>query len=443
MTGHAALDPPRLRTDLGRAGRIGAAASLVLLALLAGWSAFAMIDSAVIASGQVTVRGQPRPVQNLDGGIVETLHVANGDTVAQGQLLLRLDPTLLQVNLDIARNRLAEALARRTRLEAEQAGLAAPDTVRLEVSGVLRHLAGQPMARHHAGQRQIMAARAEVLRGKSDQLREKIKQIGNQRAGLEGLIAATEEQIVSIDTELAVLRQLSDRGLVRGSEILAVERARAELLGQVVARRADLAGLANAERDTELEMLQGERAFREEVVTDLRKAATEVDELILQIITTQKQLDRVELRAPVAGVVHQLLAIGPDSVIAPGAPVLEIVPLDAGLEFELRLDPRSIDAVSPGQRARITFPAFSGHSAPELSGSVAEISPTSITDPATRAQYYRLMLAIAPAELARLEGRRLVPGMPVEAFLEGGARSAWSYLTRPLAAQIDRAFREN
>lgn len=439
----AALAPRPLQTGLGRAGLVGALASLALLALLGGWSQLAMIDSAVIAPGHVAVHGQPRPIQNLDGGVVDRLLVANGDVVAAGDLLLRLDPTLLQVNLDIYRNRLAEALARRTRLEAEQAGLAAPDIAGLEASGVLRHLAGLPMERHHEGQRQIMAARAEVLRGKAEQLHEKIKQFGNQRIGLEGLITAAENQLTSMDTELANMRRLAERGLVRGPDLLATERVRADLLGQLAERRSELAGLANSVRDTELEILQGERSFREQVVTDLREVSAQADELMLQIVTTQKQLDRVEMRAPVAGVVHELKVNGPGSVVAAGATVLQVVPLDEGLEFELRLDPRSIDSVHPGQGARVHFPAFSSRTTPQVMGRVTEISPTSITDPATQVQYYRLMLTIPPEELARLGDRTLVPGMPVEAFLDAGTRSAWSYLTRPLAEQIDRAFRED
>jgi HlyD family secretion protein len=438
--GHA---PRPLRTELGHAGRAGALASLLLLALLGLWSQLAVIGSAVIAPGHVTVRGQPRPVQHLDGGIVQAVHVANGAVVAEGELLLELDPTLLTVNLDIYRNRLAEALARRTRLEAEQLGLAAPDLAALAASGALSHLAGLPMERHHEGQRQIMAARAEVLRGKSEQLRERIKQFGNQRAGLEGMIAATGDRLASMDTELDNMRRLSGRGLMRGSEVLAAERARAEILSELAARRSELAGLANSVRDAELEILQGERMFREQVVTELREVAAEADELILQIVTTQKQLDRVAIRAPVAGVVHELQMTGPGGVVSAGTTVLQIVPLGEGLEFELRLDPRSIDQVHPGQTARVRFPAFSSQTTPQVAGSVTEISPTSITDPATQAQYYRLMLTIAPTELARLGDRTLVPGMPVEAFLDGGARSAWAYLTRPLAEQIDRAFRED
>jgi HlyD family secretion protein len=287
-----------------------------------------------------------------------------------------------------------------------------------------------------------MAARAEVQRGTSDQLAERIKQLGNQRTGTEGLIAATTDQIASMDRDLANLRALAARGLVRKPELLAMERNRADLWGRLASLQAELATLANSVRDTELEMLQSERAFREEVVTDLREVAAQADELILQIVTTREQLDRVELRAPVAGVVHELKITGAGSVLTPGATALEIVPLSQGLEFELRLDPRAIDQVHVGQTARMQFPAFASGTMPQITGTVTDISPTSVTDPATQTRYYRLMLTIPPDELARLGDRALVPGMPVEAFLEAGSRTAWSYLTRPLTDQIDRAFRE-
>lgn len=433
--------PHRLETGLSRAGLIGALGSLALLALLVLWSQVAMIDSAVIAQGAVTVHGQPRPVQNLDGGIVASVAVRNGDTVEADQVLMRLDPTLLQVNLDIYRNRLAEALVRKARLEAEQNGRPAPDAATITASGLTRHLAGLPLDGLIEGQRQIMAARAEVQRGKTDQLTERIKQLQAQTAGIEGLIAATREQLSYTERELANLRKLADQGLARESQVLETERGRADLLGQLASQLSDLAGMANTQRDTELEIMQNKRSFREQVVTDLREVSAQVDELILQIVTTEKQLERVDLRAPVSGIVHELQVTGPGGVVAPGATVMEIVPISEGLEFELRLDPRSVDSVHVGQGARIVFPAFSARTTPQLLGEVTTISPMTVADPVTRSSYYRLQVTIPPAELARLGTRELVPGMPVEAFLDAGARSAWAYLTRPMAEQMAQAFR--
>jgi len=429
-------------TGLRRPALIGAIGSLVLLVVLVLWAQFTMIEGAVIAPGQVMVRGLPKQVQNLDGGVVEEIRVANGDVVEAGQVLMRLDPTLLRVNLDIYRNRLAEALARKTRLEAEQLGLQEPDVAALRASGAMRYLAGLSLDRHNKGQRQIMAARAEVLRGKSDQLREKVLQFGNQITGMEGLIASKRDQLGYTERELANMRKLSEQGLARESQVLELERGRADLLGQLASHQADLAGISNSVRDTELEILQTAREFREQVVTELREVSADADELILQIVTTQKQLDRVEMRAPVAGVVHELQVSTVGGVVAPGATVLEIVPLSEGLAFELRLDPRSIDSVHLGQRARVHFSALNSRSTPQVFGTLTGISPTSITDPATGQSFYRLQLSIAPEEMARLGTAQLVPGMPVEAFLDTGERSAMGYLIRPLSDQLARAFRE-
>ena len=224
--------PHRLETGLSRAGLIGALGSLVLLALLVLWSQVAMIDSAVIAQGAVTVHGQSRPVQNLDGGIVASVAVRNGDAVEAGQVLMRLDPTLLQVNLDIYRNRLAEALVRKARLEAEQNGRPAPDAAAITASGLTRHLAGLPLDGLIEGQRQIMAARAEVQRGKTDQLPERSSSFA-QTAGIEGLIAATREQLSYTERELVNLRKLAEQGLAREFQVLETERGRADLLGSL------------------------------------------------------------------------------------------------------------------------------------------------------------------------------------------------------------------
>lgn len=427
-----------LRTDVSRAMLLGGIGSLVLLLAILVWAQITPINGAVIASGQVTVRGQAKTVQSLDGGIVDAILVADGDKVVAGQPLIRLDPTLLQVNLEIYRNRLAEALARKARLQAEQLDLPAP------VFGPPSPLLdGMDLGLQYESQRQMFTARADVLRGTRDQLRETIVQFRNQAIGVDGQIAALRDQLGFIETDLANAVTLNAKGLVRESQVLDLQRSRSAMLGQIAEQQATRARIANSVRDTELAILQAEREFKEQVVTDLREATTASEELTLQIVTTQKQLDRIVLHAPSAGVVHELQATTLGGVVAPGATVVQIVPLSDGVEFSLRLDPSAIDEVYVGQKAKVVLPAFSRTTTPEIFGTLATISPTSITDPATGQSFYRLTLGIPPEELARLSAVELVPGMPVEAFLQTGERSVWSYLTKPLSDQMARAFREN
>jgi HlyD family secretion protein len=431
------LASPRLNTDLRRPGLFGGLAFLVLVFVLGGWATMTRINGAVVAGGQVEVHGQPRQVQSLDGGIVESIHVQNGDVVTEGQILMRLDPTLLAVNLDIARSRLAAALTLRARLEAEQTR---------QESLVFTYpplpFAMPDVSTDEAGQREIFAARAAVLQGQRDQLAEAQLQFDAQSQGIAGQIAATRAQMDYLTHDIENQQTLVDQGLARQSQLNDLQRGLSDLTGQLAGLEAEQARLATARRESILTTLQAERAFMESVVTDLREATTKTEELILDIVTRSAQLDRIEIRAPADGIVHEMEISTVGGVVAPGSTILQIVPLSEGLEFELRIDPRAIDQVHPGQRAEIIIASFDPQSTPRLAAEVSTISAGAVADPRTGQSFYRVGLTIAPAELARLGDAVLMPGMPVEAFLETGDRSVLAYLLQPVTNHLRHAFRE-
>lgn len=433
-----ALAPPQLRTDLSRAGRIGILAGLALTAAVFVWAQATPISGAVIASGAAEVRGKPKVVQSLDGGIVEEIRVSDGDLVQAGDVLLRLDPTLLRINLEMYRNRLAETRARISRLQAERAGQRVPtfgyDTEFLD---------GLPLQGINAGQQEIFDARREVMRGRKEQLQERIVQFGNQIMGVEALIEAKRDQLAFVEHELDTVRALHAAGLAQESRVLELQRQRSRLLGEVAEHQSEMARIRNSIRETELEILQSDRQFKEQVVTDLSDAVMQAEELVLQIITVRKQLERIEIRSPVDGVVHEMQVFNAGGVVLPGETMLQIIPVSSGVDFEVRVAPDAIDQVAQGQRAKVVFSAFSTRSAPEIFGTVSGISPTSVTDPATGQSFYRVTLTIPPEEMARLEGHEILPGMPIEAFLQTGERTVLSYLTRPLTDQLRRAFRDD
>ncbi len=431
-----------VRTGTGGPVRLASLAGAALLALLILWAALTQISGAVIVEGKAVVSGQPRDLQHLDGGIVTAIHVRNGDVVQAGQVLMELDPTLLKVNLDIARNRLAEDLAQKARLTAEQLGAPPPDVAAAAALPEAVHLGVRDLAGPVAGQAQIMAARAEVLAGQRDRLTEKTAQFDNQAAGLDAVIASQQEQLSYLDRDIANKEKLAASGLLREGQLLDAKRIRADLLGQIASYRSERAGIANAVRDAGIGVAQEERQFHEQVVTDLGEVTEEIGELVLQIVTTQKQLDRVEIRAPVTGIVHELKVTTLGGVIPAGQTVGQIVPTGEGMEFEMRLPARSADGVHPGQTARLKLTALDPRRTPELKGTVARISPTSITDEQTRQSFYRVAITVPPDELARLQHEALLPGMPVEGFLETGQRSVLDWLVQPLAAHMGGAFRE-
>ena len=428
---------PGLKTGLRWPALLGTAGSVVMFALLLLWANYTQINGAVIASGQAVVRGNPKVVQSLDGGVVAAIRVRDGDLVAQGDLLLSLDRTLLDINRDIYRNRLSEIVVRRDRLEAEHRGLD-----RIERSDPPRQLGGLDLDGQYAGQMEILQTRRALLEGKKEQLKERIEQFKNQTDGVEGQAASKRDQLTYIRQELENAQKLNSQGLAREADVLALQRAESSLLGEIVAHQSELARILNSIRDTQLEILQSEGQFKEEVVTELRETTTRYEELLLEIVTIEKQLERIDIVAPAEGIVHESQVDTVGGVVAPESVIMQIVPVSKGVEFEVQVDPKSIDQIYVGQVAKVQFPAFDMKTAPILYGELVKISPNTVQDEVTGQVFYRATVVLPAEELRSLGPVHLVPGMPVEAFMQTGERSVLDYLTKPLADQLSRAFRE-
>lgn len=431
-------DAPELKTSFRWPAVLGILTTIAFVGFAGGWTWFTEINGAVIATGSVEVASRPRSVQHLDGGIIDEILVSNGDTVERNDVLMRLDATLLAANLNIYQTRLIETLSRRDRLFAEQEGFEAIEWSTDDLPGNVENV---DVIR--SGEQAIFRSRLELQNGRREQLAEKVLQFNNQTEGVRGLIASKQEQLNLMETEITAQQTLVERGLARESQLLGLLRGQADMLGQISEHTSELARIENSIRDTQLEMMQIDRQFREEVVTELRDAATQVQELSQQIFSTEKQLERVEIRAPDAGRIHELQFTTVAGVVAPGAVILQIIPRDDDLSFELQIDPASVDQVYPGQEATVRFPAFNQRTTPELNGVVQDISPTSVQDEATGLSFYRVKVTITPEELARLESLELVPGMPVQAYLQTGERTVLNYLTKPLTEQFSQAFRED
>jgi HlyD family secretion protein len=429
--------PRKPRIELGRANAIASILSLCLVLASAAWAFLTEIGSAVVASGAVTIEGKPKSIQHLDGGIVEAIFVSDGDLVEAGQILLRLDPDILSANLQIYLNRLAETIVREARLQAELDGSA---EISFSPAGSLLYV--RDLSDLQAAETSIFEARAEIQAGRKAQLEERIQQYHNQIEGLAALIAAKREQAGYIDTEIARLTTLQEKGLVRENQVLTLQGTRADLIGQIAEHISETARVENSIRDTELEILQIARQFREEVLTELRDTKVQKDELVQQIETTKAQLDRIEIRAPVRGLVHEMQIVTLGGVVAPGAVIGQIIPVDGPMTFELQIAPTDIDSLFPGQDVRLRFPAFNQRTTPEIAGTLMGLSPSTIKDEVTGMSFYRAKAQVANTELSRLGGVELLPGMPVEAFIGRANRTVASYLFQPVSEHMARAFQE-
>lgn len=426
-----------LKTGLGLPSALGLLGAITIFAAGASWAYFTEISGAVIAPGSVEVVGKPKSVQHLNGGIVEDILVSDGQLVDQNEVLMRLDGTLLDANLLIYKTRLSEAIAMQARLIAEQSDAE-------DISFVMDDplLKGVNSRVHTEGQAEIFAARRDLERGREEQLGEKIRQFQNQTDGVKALIDAKELQLAYLEEELVAQRQLYEKGLSKASQLLSLQRAQADLLGQIAEHRSELARIQNSVRDTELEILQGKRQMKEDAVTQLREVTTQIEELRQQIISTGKQLKRINIRAPSRGRVHEMQITTLGGVVSPGATILQVIPSDQGLRFRVRVNPVSVDQVYAGQEAKLRFSAFNQRTTPELNGTVEDVSPTSVLDETTGQTFFWVSVTASPEELARLGDVELVSGMPVEAFLKTTDRTVLSYLAKPLTDQLNQAFRE-
>lgn len=417
---------------------VGLASFLVLFGGVFFWMAYASISGAVIASGTIIVRGKPKLVQHLDGGIIKDILVKNGDAVKAGDILVRLDETLLDANLEIYRNRLREGLARKARLEAERDDV---DTLAYDES-VMRLTGINDDGGHRHGQERLFQARRLSRTGQIQQQREKINQFGNQITGVQGMVKAKKEQLDYVVRELNGIKKLRDQGLAPETRVLAQEARRADLEGQIAESQADLARIENSIRETDIAILQIDREFQEQVLSELREVSTQVDDLVQQILATNKQLERIEIRAPVNGIVHELNVYTIGGVVPPGGTLMQLIATDQGVDLEVNVEPHSIDQLHTGHKALIRFPAFNQRTTPQLFGTIDMISPSTIVNEKTGVAFYRVGITVPPDEMAKLGGLTLLPGMPAEAFIESNSRTVMGFIFKPLSDSIRHAFRE-
>lgn len=419
---------------------VGFGMLLLLLGGFATWAARAQIDGAVVASGRIVLDQNRQAIQHPNGGVVEEILVREGDTVAEDEILITLDPNLIVSELNIVEGQLFEILARRGRLEAERDEVdeIVFDALLLEKAQIEPNVAALA-----SGQQRLFEARRETLNKAVVQLRNQRLQLEEQIAGIDAQVAAGIQQINLIDTEEQGLQELLAKGLARSQRVLALQRESARLvgaLGELKARRAQA-----MERIAELEIqeLQYRASRREDAITVLRDLQYNELEMAERRLSLTKQLERMEIRAPVAGVVYDLRVFGRRSVIRPADPILYIVPQDKPLVIEAQVDPINVNRVFATQEVVLRFSSFDMRETPDLFGTVTHVSPDAFTDLQSGASYYRVEVELPNEELSKLsDEQKLIPGMPVESFIRTGEHTPIEYMTAPLTRYFSRALRD-
>ena len=418
---------------------LGLIALLVLVGGFGTWSIMAQITGAVIASGQIEVDRNRQVIQHPDGGVVDAIVVEEGQLVAKGDILIKLDPDVLLSELAIVEGQLFEILARRARLEAERDG-----TDDITFSDVLTDPANVGAIELIAGQTRLFEARVESMLRAQEQLTQRRAQIQSQIGGIDAQQAALVTQRELIGEELADQQTLLDRGLAQASRVLALRREKANLLGQVGELSASAAQAAEQITEIEIEMLGLETTRREDSITRLRDIQYNELELTERRRTLTTQLDRLDIRAPVSGIVYGLTVYAPRSVIRAADPVMFLIPQDRPLVIAAQVQLTDVDQIHLGQEATLRFSAFDHRRTPELLGEVTLISADAFQNETSGQSFYRVELRLSNGEIEKLPiDMTLIPGMPVEAFVRTADRSPMDYLIKPLADYFAKAFRES
>ncbi len=416
----------------------GLAAVMLVAGGIGGWAATTEISGALIAPGSVVVESSAKKVQHPTGGVIGEIAVTNGRGVNAGDLLVRLDETMTRANLQIVSRALDEMTARRARLRAERDGSADISWP----SEFERRQGEQNITELIRDEQRLFELRYTTRLGQKRQLRERIAQLQEEATGVVAQQEAKSQEIVLVKRELNGVRELWEKNLIQINRLTALEREATRLDGeraQLIAAGAQGRGKVS---EIELQITQIDRELASEVGRELREIDGKANEYAERKVAAEDQLRRVDIRAPIAGTVHEMNVHTVGGVISAGEQLMLVVPASDRLTVEVKVAPQDIDQVKIGQAAGLRFSAFSQRTTPEINGTVSRVSADITTEQRSGVTFYTARIAIEPHELARLGDVKLVPGMPVESFIKTGDRTVGSYLTKPLFDQVARAFRE-
>lgn len=431
--------PQRKRWSASKHMLIGLITLVVLVGGFGYWAVTARITGAVITSGQIEVDRNRQVVQHPDGGVVEEILVDEGDAVAAGDLLIRLDATVLRSELAVVEGQLFEIMARRGRLEAER-----DDVKSLVYDPVLLESDNPDVPDLIAGQNRLFQARLESRDRSVEQLTQQRAQIASQLAGIQAQQAALATQRQLIAEELTDQQTLLDRGLAQASRVLALQREEANLMGSAGELTAQAAQAAERMTEIDIQILSLSSTRREEAITQLRDLQYNELELSERRRTLTRQLDRLDIRAPVSGIVYGLQVFAPQSVIRPADPVLYLIPQDRPLVIATQVEVIDVDQIFLGQEVTLRFSAFDQRRSPELKGKVTLVSADAFENENSGQSFYRAEVQLDEGEIERLPNdMTLIPGMPVEAFVRTADRTPMNYLLKPLSDYFVKAFRES
>jgi HlyD family secretion protein len=422
--------------------RTGLRVLIAGVVLIGGWAGLVPLAGAVVVPGNLVVQSNVKAIQHPTGGIVAEIAVNNGARVEAGQLLVRLDATQARSSLQVLTKQLDDFRSRIARLSAERDGLPQPEfppeiVARSAEPGIKAILASE---------QSLFNARAKARQSQRELLQSRVAQLGEEISGLDAQIKSKADQLQLIAGELTGVQDLYDKRLVPLTRLTTLQRENARIDGERGQLLSTIAETKAKIGEAQLQIVKLDQDFRTDVVKELTETQGKEAELAEHGVAAKDTLDRIEVRAPTAGVVNQLAIHTIGGVIRPGDTVMEIVPDSDDLQIEARVQPKDIDEVRVGQKAFVAFSALNSRVAPKLIGEVSYVSADASRDKDQQAApagpVFTVRVTIPEEERRRLEGARLVSGMPAELFMQTGSHTMLSYLFKPITEQLGRAFIE-
>jgi HlyD family secretion protein len=431
--------------DPRREIRIGLIIGALFFIGLIGWAAVARLDAAAIAPGRLVVSGQRQTVQHRDGGVVAEINVREGASVQRGQILIKLAGAEVRAQERALAGQTITLLAQRARLQAEAQGrgqIIAPAEFaalsgedRLDAARALQVQQGQ------------LRTRAAVLSAQRGVIGQRTSQASSQGSGYSRQVVAVDDQLRLIEEELVSLRGVAEKGFVSKTRVRALERQKAELQGQRGQFAATVAQTGSQQGETRLQILEAQNNYNERVATELRDVENALADARPKWAAARDQLARIDIRAPVSGIVVGLTVFTRGGVIAPGQKLLDIVPDRTPLTIEARLSVEDADDVRPKQKAFVRFATLHETSLPALEGVVTRVSADSLVDERTGDSFYTAEVSVPLKELGKIDELRgadtLRAGIPVSIEIPLRKRTALAYAFEPLTGAFRKSFNEH
>ena len=426
--------PPRI--SLMFPSILGILTILTSLGGLVAWSCVGSIASAVVIPGIVVVDTGRKFIQHLDGGVVQSLEVREGQEVKASQVLMRLDSAVIDIAATSLERLLALNVATESRLHAEQDGDAQP-----RFPNEITFIPTPVWDAAKQEQVRLFTTRHRSLQTKITSLKSDGDEAGVLAVSVESQISAQELRLSLTREELSHAVSLAVSGFGTRQRVLEVTRSIAELQGELSNLRSREADARQSVSHNKMQELQASATFQEDAALDLQQTLRDQAELLLKLRTVHQQKVALELRAPVAGKVVNLAVHTVGGVIGPGTTVMELVPDSDPLVLEAKMRPDDIEGVVVGLPINVRLVGVGDQQLPRLAGSVTRVSADRIDDTVHGNSFFNVRAEVAQAELRKLGTHELRAGMPITLMIKKGQQSPLAYLTQPIVSFFSRPLR--